>query len=796
MKLKYTSLAVAVASVAQSVTAFAPTRQTASNMALAAFFPAPPTPPAIMISVSVPSTTMTISESSASKEALMLFTKELSLEKEEKALEKEVKEVEKESRKDAKAARVEKSREAFYEYEAKKAAEEEARIEAAERKATADAKKDEEEVLKLKAAEQKAEKEAAEANTKREKVEKQAEAKRLMAKEKAMERKEQAAERAERRFLAEEEQETKNRDAKAAAARREEEKFEAIEKKAEEVAATAKAEEALLKYEKDTLAQAKKELAAAKRAEARKSTITTEYKTAGLPTSLNVATSPPVPTTDSEEYFAEISEEHPLKVLVAGAGVGGLALARVLSKNPNVDVTVLERTDEFKRFGGPIQLASNALEVVKEMDREVFDQIMEKFTYTGDKENGIKDGIRTEWYAKFDLATPAENRNMPYTGVIERPDLQNIYLENLPKGIVQNGDGVKSYTTDSKTGAVTVELDSGKTVNGDVLIGADGIWSAVRATMRAEPARGEGSGASYSGYTVFAGELDYPSPDNGQVGYKVYIGPGQYFVITDIGNGRYQWYAFLARAPGSVNDPKPEGSSKYLQNTFAGWSPEIFAILTVTKEDEIEQRDLYDRPPSVRKPWTKGHVALLGDGIHAMMPNLGQGGCQAIEDAYVISSELGKAKSRTEVTELLKTYQRRRLVRSAAVQGLSRFASDIIIRGFDTPAKIVKKDDEFFPRFENFNYAGIVTRMLQPILPIFFSVQFNFLYDGFRNEFAIDIGAALGFLVIGGFILLASAGVVGEAGIAASIGLDALLGAEGFLDFEAISSTFEKIFSP
>jgi hypothetical protein len=64
--------------------------------------------------------------------------------------------------------------------------------------------------------------------------------------------------------------------------------------------------------------------------------------------------------------------------------------------------------------------------------------------------------------------------------------------------------------------------------------------------MNDEPAKGDGSGASYSGYTVFAGELNYDSFDNGQVGYKVYIGPGQYFVITDIGKGRYQWYAFLS----------------------------------------------------------------------------------------------------------------------------------------------------------------------------------------------------------------------------------------------------------
>ena len=179
----------------------------------------------------------------------------------------------------------------------------------------------------------------------------------------------------------------------------------------------------------------------------------------------------------------EISAENPLRVIVAGAGVGGLALAKSLTKNPLMDVTVLERTDEFKRFGGPIQLASNALEIIKTMDEPIYNEVMEKFTFTGNKENGIKDGIRDEWYAKFDLGSPAESRNMAYTGVIERPDLQNIYLNNLPKGVVQNGDGVVGYERNPNGHGVRVKMESGATVEGDVLIGSDGIWSAVRATM-------------------------------------------------------------------------------------------------------------------------------------------------------------------------------------------------------------------------------------------------------------------------------------------------------------------------
>lgn len=458
--------------------------------------------------------------------------------------------------------------------------------------------------------------------------------------------------------------------------------------------------------------------------------------------------------------------------------MGGLTLATSAASDPNFDVTVLERTGEFKRFGGPIQLASNALQVLKEMNPKVYSEVTPLFTNTGDKINGIKDGIRDEWYAKFDLASPAEARNMPFTGVIERPDLQNILLSSLPAGTVRNSSPVSSYAH-NPDGTVSVSLEDGSTVTADVLIGADGIWSSVRASMRSEPVRGPGSGVTYSGYTVFAGELKYDSPDNGEVGYKVYIGPGQYFVITDIGKGNYQWYAFLAREPGSAEvEERPNGSVKYLKDIFSGWSGDVHAILDATREDEIEQRDLYDRPPSVSKPWVDGGVALLGDAVHAMMPNLGQGGCQAIEDAWVLKQELSSVKERSEIAYRLENYRNRRLVRSAAVQGLSRFASDIIIRGFDTPAKVVSSESGGV-KFENFNYAGIVTKMMQPILPVFFSIQFNFLYEGYRNEGAVDVKAGLGLLFFGGLILLLGAGSFGEVGILGSLGLEGLVGSEG-----------------
>jgi zeaxanthin epoxidase len=154
-----------------------------------------------------------------------------------------------------------------------------------------------------------------------------------------------------------------------------------------------------------------------------------------------------------------------------------------------------------------------------------------------------------------------------------------------------------------------------------------------------------------------------------------------------------------------------------------------------------------------------------------MMPNLGQGGCQAIEDAYVLAGELRALDTRKKVPSALSRYRDRRLVRSAAVQGLSRFASDIIIRGFDTPAKFVEG------RLENANYAGIMTRLLQPVLPVFFSLQFNFLYSGWRSTMgAVETLNGLALAFVGGVLLLAFAAIAADAGLLVAFGVETASG--------------------
>ncbi len=431
-----------------------------------------------------------------------------------------------------------------------------------------------------------------------------------------------------------------------------------------------------------------------------------------------------------------------LKIAVAGGGVGGVFAAYALQKK-GFDVTIFEKASKFSRFGGPIQLASNALSCVNSLSPELFEQIMGRFTFTGTRKCGIKDGIRNKWYSVFEAITNlAEWNDLPYTGVIDRPDLQEILLNNMNENSVLNQMGVSEYIQQDD-GTVDIIVNKGtdteERIDGfDVLIGADGIWSQVRSQMWNEPDARPGT-CTYSGYTLFAAENIMPEDsvffsEEGyfDAGYKVYIGPGKYFVTSDVGSGRIQWYAFLALPAGTK---ARESNKEFVKEEFAGWSEEIHACLENTPDTIIEQRDLYDRRPSVLKSWSDGAVTMLGDAVHPMMPNLGQGGCQAIEDAYAITDLLCDINSKSDIPEALQEYYRKRIVRASIVQGISRLSSDIIISSFSTPFSM----EEFLKEGLGYKYlrpASILTSYLQFFLPYIFYGQFGYLYSFAPSPFS------------------------------------------------------------
>ncbi|KAJ6397261.1 hypothetical protein OIU84_026842 [Salix udensis] len=367
------------------------------------------------------------------------------------------------------------------------------------------------------------------------------------------------------------------------------------------------------------------------------------------------------------------SEKRKLKVLVAGGGIGGLVFA-LAAKRKGFEVMVFEKDLSAVRgegqYRGPIQIQSNALAALEAIDLEVAEEVMRAGCITGDRINGLVDGVSGTWYVKFDTFTPAAERGLPVTRVISRMTLQQILARAVGEDVILNDSNVVSFQDDGNK--ITVVLENGQQFEGDLLVGADGIWSKVRKNLFGpkEPA--------YSGYTCYTGIADFVPVDIETVGYRVFLGHKQYFVSSDVGSGKMQWYAFHKEQPGGMDSPR--GKKDRLLKIFEGWCDNVIDLILATEEDAILRRDIYDREPIFT--WGRGRVTLLGDSVHAMQPNMGQGGCMAIEDGYQLALELDKAWKQSvesgtsvDVISSLRSYENARRLRVAIIHGMARMAA-------------------------------------------------------------------------------------------------------------------------
>jgi len=338
-------------------------------------------------------------------------------------------------------------------------------------------------------------------------------------------------------------------------------------------------------------------------------------------------------TTAKHEYErrALTRKQRPLRVLVAGGGLGGLATASALLRK-GCDVHVLEQAVQYKPFGGPIQLQSNALWALNQIAPELYEAVRQCGVQTGDRLSGIKDGMRYAegWLVKFDAATPARKKGLPLTLAINRVVLQDIFLKyGVPPERIHTNARVMSYNaTDSYKSGVTVVLEDGRQIYGDILVGADGIWSRIRHQICELPQEEVGiryadKHASYSGYTCFTGTCQHTPEDIKDVAYKVFLGQQQYLGCTDAGHGWQHWWAFLPDAPSLGALPTDVDGKKMLgrlQREFAGWSPEIHDLFNATKPEVVRQRDLFDRKPMWNGWLDKNgaNVVLLGGTSHTV----------------------------------------------------------------------------------------------------------------------------------------------------------------------------------
>ena len=323
-------------------------------------------------------------------------------------------------------------------------------------------------------------------------------------------------------------------------------------------------------------------------------------------------------------------------IVIAGGGIGGLTLGCALARARRPFV-ICERATELRPVGAGIALSHNAFRALAHLG---LDQAAR------DAGQELVEAAICNRGGKVIVSSVVREVVEGGTVAMARSTLQKVLLDRLGSP-VSTGRRVTGYQ--QRPGGVTVELEGGDRMDAELLVGADGLNSAVRRTMRGdEPLR-------YAGYTAWrslADDIDLDRTDR----FTESWGPGQRFGIVPIGGRRVYWFA-VADAPAGERDggdPRPALAAR-----FAGWHAPIEAIIAATAPDRILRTDIHDRPPIDH--WVDGRVALLGDAAHPMTPDLGQGGCQAIEDAVVLADALAREP---DVPAALASYQARRVARA------------------------------------------------------------------------------------------------------------------------------------
>lgn len=335
-----------------------------------------------------------------------------------------------------------------------------------------------------------------------------------------------------------------------------------------------------------------------------------------------------------------------MKVIVIGAGIGGLAAANALRRR-GIHADVYERCPTFTEVGAGISLAPNAVKALHKLGFAsmlgAIGQVVGDFALRRSNGAFLSNTPTVELKRRFGAEVLLLHRAELLEMLAETVDVANIHLGHACVDIEEDSAGV------------VARFDNGAVARGDVLAGADGLRSMVRSWL------GHHDRLRYSGYTAWRALV--PFDTTGVIPAESW-GCGKRFGILPARDGRVYWYA-TANAPEGGQDSDHSASAP-LASIFTGWHPPIEALIRAS-ESKILRNDIYDRDPL--PDWGRGRVTLLGDAAHPMTPNLGQGACQAMEDALELAFFLATG---VDCQTALKQYEASRIPRTSRIVLASR----------------------------------------------------------------------------------------------------------------------------
>jgi 2-polyprenyl-6-methoxyphenol hydroxylase-like FAD-dependent oxidoreductase len=336
---------------------------------------------------------------------------------------------------------------------------------------------------------------------------------------------------------------------------------------------------------------------------------------------------------------------------IVGGGIGGIATAVALHQ-AGIDVVVYEKAPALREVGAGMMLWPNATRVLREM------RLLESVL--------AHSGPNTHFLVRASSGKVLMNLALGRFEVpaicTRRSDLLNVLLAALPPGCIRLGHQLQGL--EQTEGKVRLHFKGGLVKAHNAVIGADGIRSRVRSKL---------FGASdpiYRGYTVWRGLAQYegnaiPFGCNSET-----WGAGKRFGILNTGHRRFTWYATSNVPPHQLDAAC--GRKRELQQMFAGWHEPIADLIEAGEESAILKNGAYDFAPLPR--WGRGMVTLLGDAAHSCTPNLGQGGCMALEDALVLAKCVDREHC---LSTALRRYESLRMRRTRGIQQRSRLIGRI-----------------------------------------------------------------------------------------------------------------------
>lgn len=321
-----------------------------------------------------------------------------------------------------------------------------------------------------------------------------------------------------------------------------------------------------------------------------------------------------------------------LNVLVIGAGMGGLSAALAFQQHGH-RVTVMERVEDIRPIGAAISLWSNGVKVMHQLGLgttiERLSGDMRRMRYLR------HDGKLLSDFSLTPLYDDVEQRACP----IARAALQQTLFDAVGAENIELGQHCVNYTSDAD--GVTAFFADGREVTADLLIVADGTHSKLRNKIIGRPVERQ-----YVGYvnwnvrvpaTVELAPLD---------SWDQYVGESKRVSLMPMGTGgnadaEQEFYCFFDVPLPADTPNEPARYREELREHFSGWSEAVQTLIEHFDPARMARVEIHDIEPL--ETLTDTRVALLGDAAHGMAPDLGQGGCQAMEDAWVLAQVVQKA---------------------------------------------------------------------------------------------------------------------------------------------------------